>query len=154
LIASSALEAFDLRQAPLLRARLLRLAPDDHILLLTLHHIVSDGWSMGILAREFGSSYDALSQNIPPELPSLTIQYADFARWQREGVESEELEGQMAYWRAQLAEMPNVLDLPTDRPRPSVQRYRGSSYTQKFSQSLSTELSELSRQERVTLFMT
>jgi len=154
LIASEALGSFDLRQAPLLRARLLRLAPDDHILLLTLHHIVSDGWSMGILAREFGSIYDALSQNIPPEPPSLTIQYADFVRWQRETIEGEEFERQIAYWRSQLAEIPNVLSLPTDRPRPSVQRYRGSSYTQKFSQSLSTELNELSLQERVTPFMT
>jgi amino acid adenylation domain-containing protein len=153
LIASEALDPFDLRQAPLLRAHLLRLAPNEHILLLTIHHIVGDGWSMGILASEFGSIYDALSQNNRLDLPSLTIQYTDFARWQQETI-GEAVERQMEYWREQLAEMPNVINLPTDRPRPSVQRYRGSNYSQKLSQSLSTALTELSRQERVTLFMT
>ena len=120
-----ALRPFDLAQGPLFRSKLLRLGEDDHVLLLTMHHIVSDGWSMGVLHRELSVLYEAFSRSQPSPLPELPIQYADYAVWQREWLQGEVLESQLSYWKKQLEGIPGVLHLPTDHPRPAVQSYRG-----------------------------
>jgi len=145
---------FDLSRGPLLRARLLRLEEREHVALLTLHHIVSDGWSMGVLVREVASLYESYSQGVTAQLPELGIQYADYAVWQREWLESGVLEEQLEYWKEQLRDAPAVLDLPTDRARPAVQSYRGGREELQLSEELSAGLRELSRREGVTLFMT
>src|SRR5262249_23745566 len=116
---------FDLARGPLVRSALLRLSETDHVLLLTMHHIVSDGWSMGILSRELKSLYEAYHAGKPSQLPELPIQYADFAVWQREWLQGEVLEKQLAYWRERLGGDLPRLELPTDKPRPSVQTYQG-----------------------------
>ena len=108
-----------------MRATLLRLAEDDHVLLLNTHHIISDGWSLGVLSQELASLYEAFAANRPSPLPELPIQYADYAVWQREFLAGEILDKQLAYWKQQLAGAPASLDLPTDRPRPPMQTYRG-----------------------------
>jgi amino acid adenylation domain-containing protein len=145
---------FDLAQGPLLRAILLRLDKEEHVLLLTMHHIVSDGWSMGILFRELSALYGAFSVGKPSPLPELPIQYADFAVWQRQWLQGEVLEAQLAYWRKQLDGAPSMLELPTDRPRPAVQTSRGARQSLALSRDLTEALKVLSRQEGVTLFMT
>ena len=150
---------FDLSQGPLVRATLLFLgaptAPEnaEHILLFTLHHIISDGWSTGILIREFITLYEAFRQSQPSPLPELTIQYADYAVWQRNWLQGGRLAQQLNYWTKQLAGAPAVLELPTDRPRPTVQSYRGASYHFSVSQTITEQLKLLSRQEAATLFM-
>ncbi len=150
----AASQPFDLERGPLMRARLLRLAPDEHELILTMHHIVSDGWSMGIFFRELSELYNALTTNRPPTLTELPVQYPDFALWQREWLESNEVEPQLAYWRQQLrGELP-VLDLPADRPRPLVQGTSGSKHHLNISAALTEELKKLSRSAGTTLFMT
>ena len=123
---------FDLAQGPLFRASLLRLAEDDHVLLLTMHHIVSDGWSMGIFTRELTALYEAFSEGKPSPLPELPIQYADFAVWQREWLQGEVLEKQLSYWRERLGGDLPVLELPTDRSRPAVQTYAGAHKSESF----------------------
>jgi surfactin family lipopeptide synthetase A len=145
---------FDLTQAPLFRASVLRLAEEEHVLLLTLHHIVSDGWSMGVLFRELSAVYDAFSTGKPSALPQLPIQYPDFSVWQRQWLQGEVLENQLSYWKKQLEGAPGVLDLPTDRPRPAVQSYRGARQSFELSKGLTEQLKALSRKEGVTLFMT
>src|SRR5205807_5062639 len=112
---------FDLAQGPLIRAHLVRMQEQEHVLLLTQHHIVSDGWSMGILARELGTLYGAFSRGEESPLEPLGIQYPDYAAWQREWLSGERLQKQGAYWRAALADAPMLLELPTDRPRPEQQ---------------------------------
>src|SRR6185503_12458664 len=112
---------FDLSRDMMLRATLIRLAEADHALLVVTHHIASDGWSKGVLFRELTALYDAFAQGRPSPLPELPIQYADFALWQRERLQGEALERELAYWRAHLAGAPPALELPTDRPRPAVQ---------------------------------
>ncbi len=116
---------FDLSRGPLLRARLVRLGEGEHLLLLTVHHIVADGASMGILVRELSVLYAALAEGRPADLPELPVQYADFAAWQRQTSQRERLEPQLAYWRGRWAGMPAALDLPTDRPRPAAQTFTG-----------------------------
>jgi amino acid adenylation domain-containing protein len=116
---------FDLSIGPVVRARLLRLAGDDHVLLLTMHHIVSDEWSRGVLLREIGALYQSFADGAPAPLPDLPIQYGDYAVWQRERLTDDVLAGQIAYWREQLRGAPAALDLPTDFARPPVQSYRG-----------------------------
>ncbi len=145
---------FDLERGPLFRARLLRLGREDHVALLTLHHIVSDGWSMGVLVEEMASLYAAFQAGQPSPLAELPIQYADYAAWQRSWLVGEELERQLGYWREQLAGAPSVLELPTDRPRPAVQTFSGSTESRVLSADLSEGLRRLSRKEGVTLFMT
>jgi hypothetical protein len=151
---------FDLAVGPLLRVRLLDLGgcaetgEPEQVLLFTLHHIVSDGWSEDILVREFAVLYEAFSQGQASPLPELPIQYADYAMWQRGWLQGEVLERQLSYWRGQLAGAPAVLALPTDRPRPSVQSYRGASYEFTVSKEFTTQLYALSRKAGVTLFMT
>jgi len=145
---------FDLTKGPLLRANLLRLGETEHVLLLTIHHIISDGWSVGVFVRELAALYEAYTAGRPSPLPELSIQYADFAGWQRDWLQGERLEEQLSYWRTQLADAPPLLELPTDRPRPPVQSYKGAHETLLVTESLSRSLTELSRHEGVTLFMT
>jgi non-ribosomal peptide synthetase component F len=156
---------FDLTQSPLLRATLLRLGPEDHILLLTMHHIASDRWSMGVLYRELGALYQSKIQGFkspgvpgdspePPPLPPLPIQYADYAVWQREWLRGEVLEQQLTYWKQQLGDGPTALELPTDRPRSAAQTSRGASHSLLLSSSLTEAVKALSQREGVTLFMT
>ena len=144
---------FDLERGPLVRARLLRLAPSEHWLLLSLHHIVTDGWSMGVLFNELSALYGAYRQGEASPLAELPVQYADYALWQREWLQGEVLEQQLAYWRQALTELP-VLELPTDRPRPMVASYRGARVSFELGEALTRGLKELSRREGATLFMT
>ena len=147
------LRPFDLSRGPLLRALLLRLDEEEHILLLTLHHSIADGWSTGILVNELNSLYSAAAAGESPSLPALPIQYADYAFWQRQWLQGERLERQVAYWREQLKDAPGVLDLPTDYPRPATSTYRGGACFFGLSPTLSQQLLALSRREAVTLFM-
>ena len=149
-----ALAPFDLSTGPLIRAGLIRLAPDDHVILLTMHHIVSDGWSMGILVEEIGALYGAFVQNLPSPLAPLAIQYADFAHWQREWLSGEVLERQLGYWRKQLEQAPALLLLPTDRPRPAMQTYHGAAWQITVPAATTAGLQALGRQAHTTLFMT
>jgi amino acid adenylation domain-containing protein len=145
---------FDLTRAPLMWARLLKLAPQDHILIVTLHHIVSDEWSLGVLFRELDALYAAQPGDGAAALPPLPVQYADYSVWQREWLQGERLERQLAYWRQRLRGAPPVLDLPTDRPRPPIQTFRGLKQTRRMPPALSRALRELSRATGSTLFMT
>jgi len=143
---------FDLVQGPLLRVQLLVLGAAEHVLLLTMHHIVADGWSIGVLMRELGVLYAAKISGQPSPLPDLPIQYADFAYWQRQWLH-EVLYTQLTYWQQQLDDLP-VLNLPTDRPRPTVQSYRGATQYLELPQHLTQALEELCQQAGVTLFIT
>ncbi|HEY2922318.1 MAG TPA: condensation domain-containing protein, partial [Candidatus Binatia bacterium] len=145
---------FDLARGPLFRSSLLRLGEDDQVLLLTMHHIVSDGWSMGVLYRELSVLYRASMNDEPSPLADLPIQYADFAVWQREWLQGEVLDSQLSYWKKQLEGIPAVLNLPTDRPWPAVQSFRGKRQSIELSKELTEGLKALSRKEGVTLFMT
>ncbi|POA18110.1 non-ribosomal peptide synthetase [Pseudomonas sp. FW300-N1A1] len=152
LVAQETLHLFDLQQGPLLRVKLLRLAADDHALIITLHHIVSDGWSMGIMVDELIALYAAYSQGQAPQLPALPVQYADYAEWQRQWMEAGERERQLAYWTAQLGGEQPLLELPTDRPRPSEQSYRGARHDIALSPALVAGLKQAAQREQVTLF--
>jgi len=147
-------QPFNLNQGPLVRARLLKVGPEAYVLLFTLHHIVSDGWSMGVLFRELGEIYDAFAQQNPSPLPELPIQYADYAVWQREWLTGEVLQEQIDYWKTKLAGAPPTLELPTDRPRPAIQQFHGARQVCHLSQELTERLKQISLDERVTLFMT
>jgi len=144
---------FDLAQSPLLRGALLRLTDEDHLLALTLHHIASDGWSMGVLMREVAALYPAFAAGRPSPLPELPVQYADFAVWQRSWLHGEILESEISSWRRQLAGLPPLLDLPTDRPRPAVQSFRGASRPALLPAGLTRQAQTLGRREGATLFM-
>ncbi|MCP4660798.1 MAG: non-ribosomal peptide synthetase, partial [bacterium] len=154
LAAVEAQRPFDLTRGPLIRFTLLRLAAEDQAVLVTMHHIVSDGWSMGVLMRELPVLFAAFSQGRPSPLPELPIQYADFAHWQRQWLVGEGLEAELAYWTEQLAGAPPQLELPCDRPRPAVQSFRGRQLGVAFSKTLSEALAALARSEGATLFMT
>ncbi len=145
---------FNLAQGPLLRVGLLKLDDEEHVLLLTVHHIVTDGWSMGVLFREIATLYEAYATGIPSRLPELLIQYADFAHWQRQWLQDEVLQTQLSYWKQQLKGIPAILELPTDYPRPAVRTFRGARQALALPKALSEALKSLSRQEGVTLFMT
>ena len=121
LVVQDALQPFDFARGPMLRASLLRLAAEEHVLSLTMHHIVSDGWSMGVLVHEFAALYTAFSNGRLSPLEELPIQYADYARWQREWLSGEVLAEQLSYWKRRLAGAPPVLELPADQPRPRWQ---------------------------------
>ncbi|HAJ59258.1 MAG TPA: AMP-dependent synthetase [Cyanobacteria bacterium UBA8543] len=144
---------FDLTRAPLLRVTLLQLSETENVMLLTLHHIVSDGWSMGVLVQELGVLYDAFSTGKPSPLAELPIQYADYAVWQRQWLEGDVMKSHLAYWKQKLNSLP-VLKLPTDYPRPVVQTFQGVRQSVILSKSLTNALKRLSRQQGVTLFMT
>ncbi|HEV2707197.1 MAG TPA: amino acid adenylation domain-containing protein, partial [Pyrinomonadaceae bacterium] len=154
LAAAEAQRPFNLAQGPLLRARLLKLRDDEHVALFTMHHIVSDGWSIGVLMREVTALYTAFVAGQPSPLPELPIQYADFAAWQRTWLQGETLEEQLAYWRRQLAGEASMTALPTDRPRTAARTYRGGLQTFLLSKEASEKLKELSRREGATLYMT
>ncbi len=145
---------FDLARGPLFRATLLRLDVEQHILILAMHHIVSDEWSLGILHQELSALYEAFTRGEPSPLPDLPIQYADYAAWQRERLQGEVLARQLDYWRRQLDGAPPALDLPSDYPRPPVQTYRGARQSMEIPETLSRALKELGRRESATLFMT
>jgi amino acid adenylation domain-containing protein len=145
---------FDLGRGPLFRGMLLRLGAEEHLLLLAMHHIVSDGWSMGVLSRELTAFYEAFTTGAPTGLPDLPIQYADYAVWQRERLQGERLERELAYWREQLQGAPPVIALPTDRPRPPVQSSRGAKQSILLPPGVSRRLRALSQCEGVTLFTT
>ncbi|MDP1796822.1 MAG: amino acid adenylation domain-containing protein, partial [Planctomycetaceae bacterium] len=153
IVRHEAQQPFNLTQGPLVRALVIRLDSDDHIVFWLMHHIVSDGWSMGVLNGEVAALYGAFAAGKASPLPELPIQYADFALWQRNWLTGPVLEEQIEYWRQQLADLP-PLALPTDRPRPALQTYRGNSVSLPLSAELRTGLNELSRREGVTLFMT
>jgi amino acid adenylation domain-containing protein len=145
---------FDLSSGPLMRATLLRFETEESILLLTMHHITSDGWSLDVLSRELRALYAALREGRQSPLPELPIQYADFAVWQREWLQGEVLESQLSYWKKQLSGAPSALELPTDRPRPLVPTYRGASQSRALPEDMAASLRALSQREGVTLFMT
>uniref|UniRef100_UPI003878298D amino acid adenylation domain-containing protein n=1 Tax=Pseudomonas viciae TaxID=2505979 RepID=UPI003878298D len=147
-------QAFDLARGPLARGRLVRMADDDHVLLVTLHHIVADGWSADVLTHELGVLYEAFSQDRDDPLPALPIQYADYALWQRHWLTGEVLEQQERYWQQTLADVPALLTLPTDRPRPAQQDHAGSAVGIALDESLTENLKALSQRHGATLFMT
>jgi amino acid adenylation domain-containing protein len=152
LAAAEADRPFDLARGPLLRTTLLRLG-GENVLLLNMHHIVSDDWSLRVLEWEVEVLYEAFARGAEPPLPELPIQYADFAQWQREWLSGPELERQLGFWRSHLAGAPAALELPTDRPRSTVQNHRGSARSLALGPELSAGLKVLGRQERATLFM-
>ncbi len=141
-------QGFDLAQGPLVRLTLFRVAESTHLLVLVMHHIISDGWSMGVFCRELAALYAGHGE----QLPALPMQYADYALWQREMLEGATLERQLAYWRPRLAGV-TTLELPTDRPRPPVLSYRGARHPVALSPGLTAALKQLSQRERVTLYM-
>ncbi|MCP4702406.1 MAG: amino acid adenylation domain-containing protein, partial [Gammaproteobacteria bacterium] len=145
---------FDLAEGPLLRTGLLHLNAEEHILFLTMHHIISDAWSLGVFMRELGALYEAYAADKPSPLPDLPIQYVDFAHWQRQWLSGGELEKQLDYWKKQLAGTPALLELPTDRPRPPVQTFRGKVEYMQIDAELTGALNQLSQTAGGTLFMT
>lgn len=144
----------DLTADLMLRPLLLKLGPDEHILALTIHHIASDGWSMEVFFQEFAVFYEAFCTGRPPALPDLPIQYADFAIWQRRLLQGDVLDSHLKYWKKQLAGAPALMELPTDRPRPPEQSYRGAKRPLRLSKAFADELAQFSRREGATLFMT
>ena len=145
---------FDLSIGPLIRGRLLQLADDDCILLITQHHIISDGWSTGLLVRELSALYAAFSQDLPDTLPEPALQYADYAVWQRQWLQGLALATQIGFWRQHLDGAPELLELPSDRPRPPQQSYAGGAIGFELSAELTAGLRQLSRRHGCTLFMT
>ncbi|HEV2734290.1 MAG TPA: amino acid adenylation domain-containing protein, partial [Longimicrobiaceae bacterium] len=151
--AEEARRPFDLAGEALFRFRLLRAAPDEHVLLIVVHHVVADGWSMGILFRELAALYPAFAAGRPGPLPEPALQYADFAVWQRGWMRGEVLDRQLAFWRERLAGAPPVLDLPTDFPRPAAQSFRGGVHRFVLPAALAGRLHALARREGATPFM-
>ncbi|MCE1118721.1 non-ribosomal peptide synthetase, partial [Pseudomonas sp. NMI795_08] len=150
---AESLRPFDLAHGPLLRTRLLQLGAQEHVLLLTLHHIVSDGWSMNVLIDEFVRCYDALAAGRQPELAPLPIQYVDYALWQRRWLEAGELARQLAYWQAELGDEQPVLELPLDHPRPATPSFAGSRLEFAVDDALAEQLRGFARQHNLTPFM-
>ncbi|WP_454866201.1 amino acid adenylation domain-containing protein [Pseudomonas umsongensis] len=144
---------FDLGTGPLLRVTLLKLAEQEHVLLLTLHHIVSDGWSMNVLIDEFIRCYDAFDAGTQPQLAALPIQYSDYALWQRRWLEAGEQGRQLDYWQVQLGDEHPVLELPTDHPRPAMPSYRGTRYEFAVDGQLAEQLRATAQKHNITLFM-
>jgi amino acid adenylation domain-containing protein len=145
---------FQLEQGPLLRVSLLRLGGTDHLLPLTMHHIICDGWSTQVLIQEVGALYKDFCSGEPSPLPELPIQYGDYACWQRQWLESEMLEAEIAYWKDHLRDSPPVLNLPADRPQPASMSFRGQVWSEAIPAEFTEELRSLSRNQRATLFMT
>ncbi|HEY2738691.1 MAG TPA: condensation domain-containing protein, partial [Thermoanaerobaculia bacterium] len=152
-LAVEAARPFDLARGPLFRAGLWRLSATEHRLLLNLHHIVSDGWSLGVLMREVAALYAAFAMGQPSPLPELPVQYADFAAWQRSWLSGEVLTAELAYWREHLAAAPPLLELPADRPRPALRSPRGRMLPIALDAELSSSLAALARRQAATLFM-
>ncbi|HKX32481.1 MAG TPA: condensation domain-containing protein, partial [Blastocatellia bacterium] len=144
---------FDLRRGPLMRVKVVRLGEDEHVVLFTTHHIVSDAWSTRVLTREIGVLYQALCEGKRSPLPDLKLQYADYAKWQRQYLTGAVLERHLAYWKRQLGGQLPLLELPADHPRPSIPSYRGATISFPLPAELPPSLKTLSRREGVTLFM-
>src|ERR1041385_520579 len=154
LVQEESSNSFDLAAGPLIRGRLIRLRQDEHALLMTMHHIVSDGWSRVILMKELSALYKAFTRGESDPLPELEIQYADYAVWQRQWMEGEVLQQQAEYWQQQLAGAPALLEVPADHARPVEQEYAGSFVKLELDEELSRGLKELSKRHGVTLYMT
>jgi len=154
LVNEAARTPFNLEMAPLVRCSLLQLDTRKYLLLVTMHHIISDGWSLGVLIEELSSLYQAFVRGEISPLEELPIQYADFALWQRDWLSGEKITRQIDYWKQQLEQVPELIKLPTDHPRPAVQSYRGATKSFSISAELSEQLQLLSQKSGVTLFMT
>jgi len=152
--AKEARRSFDLSKGPLFVTTLLRLDEEEYVVIFSMHHIISDGWSIGVLIREVAMLYDAFSNGKPSPLPELSLQYVDFARWQQKWLQGEVMHEQLSYWKKQLGGKLDVLELPTDHPRPATPTFRGSYQTFQLSRELTKKINDLSRQEGATLFMT
>jgi amino acid adenylation domain-containing protein len=146
--------SFDLSTSPLLRVKLLKINSQFHVLLLVIHHIIFDGWSVDLFRQELSTLYTSFSLNKPASLPKLALQYADFAHWQRQWLQGEILETQLNYWQQQLKNAPPLLEFPIDKPRPSLQTYKGSSQSLHLNLTLTQQLKGLSQTSGTTLFMT
>lgn len=153
LLTQGAEKPFDLSRGPLLRAALLRHDPEEHVLLLFVHHIIIDGWSLSVLLRELGTLYEAFVEGKPPALSELPIQYGDFALWQRQRISTEELREQLAYWKKRLTGCPDDLRLPLRRPRPAVRSYPSTYLMTLLSRELSGALKSFAQRQKVTLFI-
>lgn len=153
LATEKARQSFNLGQEPLLRITLIRLNETEHVVLLTMHHIVADGWSIGVFMRELASLYAAFLHGQFSPLPDLPIQYADFAVWQRQWLQGEALEAQLAYWKQQLGSSLPMLEFPTDYPRPAAQTFHGARQTLVLPKVLTEDVKSLGQREGVTLFM-
>ncbi|NOZ57522.1 MAG: amino acid adenylation domain-containing protein, partial [Calditrichaeota bacterium] len=154
LIRLEARRGFDLRQGPLFRVTLVQMPDGAWVVVVVMHHIISDGWSMGVMIREVGQAYEAFLRGKAPAADPLPIQYADFSAWQRSWLRDEVLEQELDYWKNQLSGAEETLELPTDRPRPAVKTFNGDKVTFELGEELSERVRELSRREGVTLFMT
>ena len=153
LMEAEAQQPFDVEKS-VYRASMLRIGPEQYILLVTIHHIASDGWSLGVFTRELKSLYRAIREGQPSPLPELTIQYADFAAWQRNWLQGDALDRQLSYWRNQIVGAPELLELPADRPRPAVQTFRSAQRSIMLTAESVTKLKAIGHHEGVTLFMT
>ncbi|WP_048320074.1 condensation domain-containing protein, partial [Crocosphaera watsonii] len=153
-ITKEAEKPFDISKDLLLRIKLLHLGEEENIVLVTMHHIISDGWSMGVFIKELGTLYTNFCNQEPISLQELPIQYVDFAAWQREWLQGEVLENQVSYWLKQLENTPKLLELPTNKPRPAIQTFNGATHSFELSKELSLALNKLSQQKGSTLFMT
>jgi acyl carrier protein len=153
LVAEISRQPFDLSEWPLLRVKLIRLGAEEHVVLLVMHHIVTDGWSLDVFVKETVVLYEAFRRELPSPLAELAVQYADYAHWQQQWLRGEILEAHLSYWQKALADAPPVLHLPTDRPRHGWRSTQGAATPFRLSASLSNRLRELSRQEDATLFM-
>ncbi|MBW4594951.1 MAG: amino acid adenylation domain-containing protein [Brasilonema angustatum HA4187-MV1] len=154
LATAEACKPFDLANGPVLRVKLWQVATQEYVLLFAIHHIAADGWSMGVLIGELSAYYRAISTGSSVELPELSIQYADFAVWQRQWLTNQVLERQLSYWKQQLTGAPPLLELPTDRPRPAIQSFRGGTERLQLDAKLTQQIKKLSQESGSTLFMT
>ncbi|KAF9943906.1 hypothetical protein BGZ72_003101, partial [Mortierella alpina] len=145
---------FDMERGPLARAKIVRITKNEHIVLLTMHHIVTDGWSLGVMFRELNVLYEAFYSGLSSPLTPLTIQYPDYAAWQRKQFNQDKLKDQVSYWRETLKDAPVFIDLPTDRPRPPQRSFDGASVPIRFDTQFTSALRTLSQKHGVTLFMT
>ena len=153
-IKEDARRPFDLELGPLVRQQVLRVGEAEHVMLLTMHHIVTDNWSMGVMVKEVVALYSAYQGGESSPMPELEIQYADFAAWQREWLQGAVLEEELSYWKQQLAQAPEVLELPTDRPRPRVESFHGAYQSLRWDEETARRLTALNQQQGTTLFMT
>ena len=154
LITSECQRSFDLTRSPLMRATLVVLGEHDHVLVMMMHHIIGDVWSVRVVMKELATLYEAFSARRPSPLPELPIQYCDYSTWQREWLQGEDLQSQLAYWKQKLIGMPEALELPTDRPRPPVQSIWGAKHFLKIPKQLTDTLRAIAQEEKASLFMT
>ena len=150
---TEAQKPFDLSRPPLFRVKIIRLSPQDHWVVLTMHHIISDGWSIAVFIKELVTLYDSFARGLPSPLPPLSIQYADYACWQKDHLQGEFLAEQLAYWKQKLGDIPPVLELPADHHRPALQTSRGAVFNFSIPKAAAESLKALCRQTDTTLFM-